>query len=118
MAFAIPRFAVSRPVTIVMILATILVVGFIALDRIPLALFPEGYEGNQLHISARYPNASPRDVEEKVTRKIEDIIGTVPNVKRLTSYSSNGQRLPSASSFRPAPVSAPPTPCSPTAWIA
>ena len=89
-AFAIPRFAVSRPVTIVMILATILVVGFIALDRIPLALFPEGYEGNQLHISARYPNASPRDVEEKVTRKIEDIIGTVPNVKRLTSYSYNG----------------------------
>jgi HAE1 family hydrophobic/amphiphilic exporter-1 len=90
MAFAIPRFAVSRPVTIVMILATILVVGFIALDRIPLALFPEGYEGNQLYITARYPNASPRDVEEKVTRKIEDILGTVPNIKRLTSYSSNG----------------------------
>lgn len=89
-AFAIPRFAVTRPVTVVMILATILVVGFIALGRIPLALFPEGYEGNQLYISARYPNASPRDVEEKVTRKIEDILGTVPNIKRLTSYSSNG----------------------------
>ncbi len=89
-AYAIPRFAVSRPVTIIMILATIVVVGIIALDRIPLALFPEGYEGNQLHISARYPNASPRDTEEKVTRKIEDIIGTVPNVKRITSYSSNG----------------------------
>ncbi len=89
-AYAIPRFAVQRPVTVMMILATILVVGFIALDRIPLALFPEGYEGNQLYITARYPNASPRDVEEKVTRKIEDILGTVPNVKRLTSYSSNG----------------------------
>ena len=90
LAYAIPRFAVSRPVTILMILATILVVGLIALDRIPLALFPEGYESNQLYVSARYPNASPRDVEEKVTRKIEDILGTVPNIKRLTSYSSNG----------------------------
>ncbi|MEO6245483.1 MAG: efflux RND transporter permease subunit [Opitutaceae bacterium] len=89
-AYAIPRFAVHRPITVVMILATILVVGYIAARRIPLALYPEGYEGNQLHISARYPNASPRDVEEKVTRKIEDMIGTVPNVKRLTSYSSNG----------------------------
>ncbi|MSU47927.1 MAG: efflux RND transporter permease subunit [Opitutus sp.] len=89
-AFAIPRFSVQRPVTVVMILLTILVVGFIAAHRIPLALFPEGYEGNQLYISARYPNASPRDVEEKVTRKIEDILGTVPNVKRLTSYSGNG----------------------------
>jgi Cu/Ag efflux pump CusA len=37
---AIPRFSVTRPVTVVMILATILVVGFIALQRIRLALFP------------------------------------------------------------------------------
>ncbi len=88
--YAIPRFSVHRPVTVLMILLTILVVGYIAYDRIPLALFPEGYEGNQLSIYTSYPNASPRDVEEKVSRKIEDIVGTVPNVKRVNSYSSNG----------------------------
>ena len=31
---------------------------------------------------------SPRDIEEKITRKIEDIIGTVPDVSRITSYAS------------------------------
>ncbi|MBI5768045.1 MAG: efflux RND transporter permease subunit [Verrucomicrobia bacterium] len=89
-AFAIPRFSVTRPVTVMMILLTIVLVGYIASTRIPIALFPEGYEGNQLWISASYPNASPRDVEEKITRKIEDIVGTVPNVKKVSSYSGNG----------------------------
>jgi HAE1 family hydrophobic/amphiphilic exporter-1 len=87
---SIPRFSVQRPVTVVMILLTMLVVGYIAYTRIPIALHPEGYEGTHLHISVQYPNASPRDIEEKITRKIEDIIGTVPDVKRVTSYSSVG----------------------------
>ncbi len=88
--YAIPRFSVSRPVTVVMILLTMLVVGFIAYSRIPIALYPEGLEGNMLYIQASYPNASPRDVEEKVARKIEDIVGTVSGVKKVNSYSRNG----------------------------
>jgi HAE1 family hydrophobic/amphiphilic exporter-1 len=87
---SIPRFSVTRPVTVAMILLTMIVVGYIAYTRIPIALHPEGYEGNQLHISVQYSNASPRDIEEKITRKIEDIIGTVPDVKRVSSYSSTG----------------------------
>ena len=88
--YAIPRFSVHRPVTVVMILLTMLVVGFIAYQRIPIALYPEGLEGNQLYIFTSYPNASPRDVEEKVARKIEDIVGTVPGVKRVYSSSRSG----------------------------
>ncbi len=87
---AIPRFSVTRPVTVTMLLLTILVVGYISYTRIPLALHPEGYEGSMLHVSVQYSNASPREVEEKITRKIEDIIGTVPDVRRVNSYSSSG----------------------------
>jgi HAE1 family hydrophobic/amphiphilic exporter-1 len=87
---AIPRFSVTRPVTVAMILLTMLVVGYISYTRIPIALHPEGYEGTTLHIQVQYPNASPRDIEEKITRKIEDIVGTVPDVKRVSSYSSTG----------------------------
>lgn len=88
--YAIPRFSVNRPVTIVMILLTMLVVGFITYSRIPIALYPEGYENNQLYVSAQYPNASPRDVEEQVSRKIEAVIGTISGVKRIMSYSGPG----------------------------
>ncbi|MBI5688603.1 MAG: efflux RND transporter permease subunit [Verrucomicrobia bacterium] len=87
---AIPRFSVSRPVTVVMLLLAIVVVGYIAYTRVRLSLFPEDLEGSQLHVSVSYPNASPRDIEEKITRKVEDIIGTVPDVRRITSYASPG----------------------------
>ena len=73
LTIAIPRFSVTRPVTVTMILLTILVVGYIAYTRIAISLHPEGYEGTHLHIQTQYPNASPRDIEEKITRKIEDI---------------------------------------------
>lgn len=88
--YRIPRFSVHRPVTVIMILLTMLVVGFISYTRIPIALYPDGLEGNQLYVFANYPNASPRDVEEKVARKIEDIVGTVPGVKKVYSYSRSG----------------------------
>jgi HAE1 family hydrophobic/amphiphilic exporter-1 len=88
--YSIPRFSVSRPVTVIMILLTMLVVGFISYLRIPIEMMPAGLEWNQLYIQVSYPNASPRDVEEKVARKIEDIVGTVPGVKKVNSYSRNG----------------------------
>ncbi|MEO7412197.1 MAG: efflux RND transporter permease subunit, partial [Opitutaceae bacterium] len=88
--YAIPRFSVARPVTVAMILLTILVVGFITYSRIPIALFPAGYENSWLYVTASYPNASPRDVEEKVSRKLEAAVGTVSGVKRITSYSRPG----------------------------
>ncbi len=89
-AYAIPRFAVTRPVTVLMILLAILVVGVISYSRIAISMFPEGHEATSLSISVSYPNATPSDIEQKITRKIEDILGTVPNVSRLYSYSSSG----------------------------
>ncbi len=89
-AFILPRFSVSRPVTVVMMLFAIMVVGYIAYSRIPLSLTPEGQEGNAIGVSVFYENASPRDVEEKITRKIEDAIGTVPAVDHVFSFSGLG----------------------------
>ena len=90
-AYLLPRFSVTRPVTVIMILCAILVVGFIANSRIPVALFPAGMEGNSLGVFANYNNAAARDVEEKITRPIEDMIGTISGVKELNSYVSNGR---------------------------
>lgn len=90
-AYTLPRFSVTRPVTVVMILFAILVVGFIANSRIPVALFPAGMEGNSLGVFVPYNNASARDIEQKITRPVEDMIGTISGVKELNSYVSNGR---------------------------
>ena len=39
----LPAFAVSRPVTVIMAFIALLVLGFIALHRIPLDMFPDGF---------------------------------------------------------------------------
>ena len=68
----LPRISVNRPVSVVMGLMALLVVGYIAYSRIPLSLFPEGLEDNWLYINIYYPHASPFEVKEKILPYAED----------------------------------------------
>ena len=61
--YPLPRFSVRRPVTVIMLLVALLVVGAVAYSRIPLALFPEGLDFPRLYIWVPYPNASPIEVD-------------------------------------------------------
>ncbi len=76
-SYPLPRFSVDRPVTVIMILLALLVVGLISYLRIPIALFPEGYERKSLGVYIRYENATPKDIEEKLARPVEEIIGAI-----------------------------------------
>jgi len=89
--YSLPRFSVTRPVTVIMILCAILVLGFIANSRIPVALFPEGMEKKSLGIYATYRSASARDIEDKIARPIEDMVGTVSGVQEINSSVGSGR---------------------------
>ncbi len=89
-SYPLPRFSVDRPVTVIMILLALLVVGLISYLRIPIALFPEGYEGKSLGVFIPYNNATPKDIEEKLARPVEEIIGTINNVKRIRTRCYTG----------------------------
>ncbi len=86
----LPRLSVDRPVSVIMVLVAMLVVGAIAYTRIPLGLIPEGHEGDRLHIRVDYPSASPEEVEQKVMRPIEEAVATVPRVERIYVSASRG----------------------------
>jgi len=100
LAYSLPRFSVTRPVTVIMILSAILVVGFIANSRIPVSLYPEGMEGNTLGVFINYPNASARDIEEKITRPVEDMVGTISGIKEINSFVNSGRSF-SRITFQP-----------------
>ena len=85
-----PRFSVNRPITVVMVLIAMLVVGAIAYTRVPLALLPEGFENPRLHVWCPYPNASPIEVEEKIVHKMEEAIAQVSRVKKIRTGSGRG----------------------------
>jgi len=86
----LPRFSVDRPVTVLMTLLAVLVLGVIAYLRIPIAMFPEGLDEKRLNVYVRFPNATPTDVELNVARPIEAIVGTIPGVRSTRSYANAG----------------------------
>ncbi|MCY3738166.1 MAG: efflux RND transporter permease subunit [Gemmatimonadaceae bacterium] len=88
--YLLPRLSLDRPVTVIMAVAALLVVGVVAYTRIPLDLVPGGLEGDRLYVRAGYADASPAEVEREVTRPLEEAIATVPRVGRVISGANRG----------------------------
>ncbi|HHV93430.1 MAG TPA: efflux RND transporter permease subunit [Firmicutes bacterium] len=81
--------AVKRPVTSLMMMAIIVLLGWISLSRLPIDLFPD-IEVPVIGVLTTYPDAGPFEVENLVTRPMEAALATVNNVKNITSFSSRG----------------------------
>ncbi|MBI2118625.1 MAG: efflux RND transporter permease subunit [Elusimicrobia bacterium] len=83
------RLAVERPVTTAMLYAAILLLGIIALLSLPRELFPT-ISFPELLIVTRYGAAAPEEIENIVTKLIEEQAGTVPNLRKIRSISKEG----------------------------
>ena len=86
--YFLPRLSVNRPVTVVMALVALLVVGYIANSRVLLALVPGGQDYPRLWINTSYRNATSIEVEQKVTKPIEEGVAMVSGVKKIETRSS------------------------------
>ena len=86
---SIPRLAIQRPVTMFMISAVITLLGLISLTRLPVDLMPE-FEQPQLTVRTNYTGVGPLEMEELLTRPIEQAVSAVPGVTRVESTSSEG----------------------------
>lgn len=83
-------FATERRVTIIMFVVAILVFGFVAASRLKLNLLPElAYP--TLTIRTELPGAAPSEVENLVTKPIEEAVGVIQGVRTLRSVSRAGQ---------------------------
>ncbi len=83
------RFAVGHPVTISMATVAAVVFGLVALSRLDLRLLPE-VRYPSLTLQTEFPNTAPLDVENLVTRPIEEAVGVVPGLRRVHSISQAG----------------------------
>jgi len=83
------RFAVHRPVFTSMLVSIIIILGLVSFVRLPIDLMPD-ITFPTLSISADYENASPEEIEELVTRPIEEAMSAVPGVEKVLSYSTEG----------------------------
>ncbi len=80
---------VVRPVTVTMVTVALLLFGIVALMRMPVELLPElGYPS--ITVQTEYTDAAPAEIEELVTRPIEELVGGVPGVIAVESTSREG----------------------------
>lgn len=82
----LPKTFVKRPVTTLMVFMGLLIVGIFALLQLPIDFFPE-IEPPIVSVLTSYPGASAQDVEQNVTKIIEASLGTVSELKKITSTS-------------------------------
>jgi HAE1 family hydrophobic/amphiphilic exporter-1 len=86
---SIPRLAIHRPVTMFMISAVITLLGAISLTRLPVDLMPE-FEQPTLTVRTAYTGVGPLEMEELITRPMEQAVSAVPGLTRVSSSSSEG----------------------------
>jgi HAE1 family hydrophobic/amphiphilic exporter-1 len=87
---SIPRLAIHRPVTMFMVSAVIVLLGAISLTRLPVDLMPE-FELPTISVSVTYAGVGPLEIEQLITRPIEQAVSAVAGLERVTSSSQEGR---------------------------
>src|SRR6056297_28324 len=82
----LPKLAVNRPIATTMAFLAILLFGLVSLYRLPLDIMPE-MELPTLTVMTVYPGASAEEVEEQVTKPLEEILAGTENLKEVQSTS-------------------------------
>jgi len=80
----LPSLAVRRPITTAMILVSVLLVGVIAFNRLPLAFLPE-VDAPFIFVDIPYQNSHPQQIEREITKPVEESLATLSGVKSLNS---------------------------------
>jgi len=80
------KFSINRPVSIVMFTAAAVIFGLIAYSKLNLNLLPK-ISYPTLTIKTEYPGTAPSEIENIISKPIEETCGVVDNVVRISSVS-------------------------------
>ena len=88
----ITEFSINRKVTTAMLALIIVVLGSLAYTQLGLDFFPD-VEFPTVSVITVYVGASPEDIENTITRPLEQIINSVSRVKKVNSVTSEGMSI-------------------------
>ena len=83
------KFAINRPITILMAVMALIIFGIKSYTSMPLALFPN-VDFPIVTIQTVYPGADAKTVESKITDKIEEAVSGINGIDKLNSTSYEG----------------------------
>ncbi|MEE8524395.1 MAG: efflux RND transporter permease subunit, partial [Thermoanaerobaculia bacterium] len=82
-------FSTSRPVAILMVFLAAVVFGSFSYRRLPITLMPE-LSYPTLTVRTEYPGSAPEEVENDISRPIEEALGVIGGLSRISSISRAG----------------------------
>ena len=83
---SIYQTAVKKPITTALIFVAVAIFGIFSLTRIPIDLFPE-IDTNSIMVMTSYNGASASDIENNVTKPLENALNSVSDLKHISSSS-------------------------------
>ena len=86
------NLSVRRPVLMTMVIMTFVVLGVFAYFRLVVDLLPE-VDIPVVTVTTVYPGAGPEEIETQVSKKLEDAVSNISNVKRMDSTSKENLSL-------------------------
>jgi len=81
--------AVKRPIMTTLCFVAVAIFGLFSLSRLPIDLLPD-IETNTIMVMTSYQGASASDIENNVSRPLENTLNSVEHLKHITSSSSEG----------------------------
>ena len=78
--------AVKRPIMTTLCFVTVVILGIFSLAKLPIDLYPD-IDTNTLMVITMYPGASAEDIEQNVTKPLENTLNSVEHLKHITSNS-------------------------------
>ena len=79
--------AVKKPIMTSLCFLAVAIFGLFSLSKLPVDLYPD-IETNTIMVMTSYAGASASDIENNVTRPLENTLNSVSNLKHITSRSS------------------------------
>src|SRR5438477_63845 len=96
---SLPETSIRRPITTLMVYIGVILFGFISWDpfgwfstSLSRELFPP-LSYPQLSIVTPYENAAPEEIETLITKPIEEAVGSISGLRRISSASKEGRSL-------------------------
>src|SRR5262250_3774228 len=83
---------ILRPVATVLLMAAILLAGFVAYKQLPVSALPQ-VDYPTIQVLTFYPGAGPDVMASSVTAPLERQFGQVPGLNQMTSSSSGGSSI-------------------------
>ncbi|XOV71595.1 MAG: efflux RND transporter permease subunit [Verrucomicrobiota bacterium] len=83
------HFTTDRPVAVLMVFIAAVVFGYFSFKRLPVTLMPE-LNYPTLTVRTEYEGAAPEEVENEVSRPVEETLGVVNGLNRISSISRAG----------------------------